>query len=103
MVKEFKDLTDEERKVVFNKAFTFLHDHSDHIYTLFNKLTPMIAPSGTDLWHPELWKGIHWNWFIMGEWQIDDSGHYSEGKFDSSLNRLFNKIKRFIWYVRCIR
>lgn len=94
-MKEFKELTTEERKEVFNKAFTFLHDHPDHIHSLFNKDTSWVAPSGSDLWHPELWKGIHWAWFLMGEWEMDNNGHYTETKLDSAPKRLFNKIKDF--------
>ncbi len=64
---EYQDLSTEEIKQVYDKAFTFLHDHADHVNSLFEKTTPCIAPSGSDLFHPELWKGIHWAWFIKKE------------------------------------
>ena len=66
-MREYKDLSTEEIKEIYNKAFTFLHDHADHVHGLFEKETPCVAPSGSDLFKPELWKGIHWAWFIKKE------------------------------------
>jgi hypothetical protein len=99
-MKEFKDLTNEDQKVIFNNAFTFLHDHADHVHSLFDKQTPIVAPSGSDLWHPELWKGIHWAWFVvsgesMGEWTVDNNKYFTEEKLDTTSKNLFNKIKDF--------
>lgn len=62
-MKEYSDLTKEEQLEVYNKAFAFLHDHADHVHSLYDKKTPGVAPSGSDMFHPELWKGIHWVWF----------------------------------------
>ena len=64
---EFDDLTIDEKGEMYNKAFTFIHDHSDHVHSLFNRKTSRVAPSGSDMFHPELWKGIHWAWFIWDE------------------------------------
>lgn len=61
---EYNGLSVEERKRVYNNAFTWLHDHADHVYNLFDKDTPAVAPSGSDLFRPELWKGIHWQWYF---------------------------------------
>ena len=61
---QYKDLTQEEKFEVYNKAFTFLHDHSDHVWSMVTKDKDSIAPSGSDMFHPELWKSIHWVWFL---------------------------------------
>jgi hypothetical protein len=63
-MKEYIDLTERERWEVFNNAVNFLHDYSDHVHSSFDKETSSVAPSGSDMFHPELWKGIHWVWFF---------------------------------------
>lgn len=59
----YDDLTLEERIRIWNKAFTYKHDHPEHVEFLMSKTDYSIAPTGSDLYHPELWKGSHWNWF----------------------------------------
>ena len=67
-MKEYNDLSISEQLEVYNKAFTFLHDHADHVHSLFeDDVTPYIPPSGSDMFRPELWKGIHWAWFLNKE------------------------------------
>lgn len=61
---QFSELNREQRKEIYDKAFTFMHDHTDHVHSLFDKNTPSVAPSGSDMFKPELWKGIHWVWFL---------------------------------------
>jgi hypothetical protein len=67
-MKNYQDLNIQERLDLYNKAFTFLHDHADPIRRLFDKKTIGIAPSGRDMFHPELWKGTHWVWFMCKDW-----------------------------------
>ena len=45
---EYSDLSTEEMFEVYNKAFTFLHDHADHVHNMIKKDTPCVAPSGRD-------------------------------------------------------
>lgn len=63
-MRTFKDLNTEEKLNMYNTAHNFLHDHCEHVHSLFDKKTPAIAPSGSDMFKPELWKGIHWAWFV---------------------------------------
>lgn len=63
-MKKYEHLTTEAQKTVYDKAFTFMHDHADHVHNLFDNKTQAVAPSGSDMFHPELWKGIHWVWFL---------------------------------------
>jgi hypothetical protein len=64
---KYEDLTYDECLEIYNKAFTFMHNHSEHVHNSFNSKTPEVAPSGSDLFKPELWKGIHWRWFIYSD------------------------------------
>lgn len=36
--------------------------HEAHVQRLKNADPFAYAPSGSDVLHPELWKGGHWNW-----------------------------------------
>jgi len=62
-MKTYEQLTEEEQRYIYNKAFTFKHDHADHVAVLISDAKVAVAPSGYDRRHPELWKGIHWKWF----------------------------------------
>lgn len=64
-MKQWDDLTVEEKFKAYNNAFTYLHDHADHVNDLLIDafLDYAVAPSGSDMFHPELWKPIHWKWF----------------------------------------
>lgn len=63
-MKTIFQISKEERKQVYNNAHNFLHDHYDYIHNLFDHKTPVVAPSGSDMFKPELWKDIHWAWFM---------------------------------------
>lgn len=54
----------DSRREVYEKAFTWNHDHADHVANLVYEKGPAVAPSGSDVFRPELWKGIHWRWFF---------------------------------------
>lgn len=66
---QIEDLKKDELLNVYHKAFNFKHDHADYVETRMSdarkySLAPEgIAPSGSDIYKPELWKGIHWLWF----------------------------------------
>ena len=66
---EYEQLKEEEKKEVYTTAFTWGHDHADHLSNLLEEdyckfVTNKIAPSGSDLFKPELWKPCHWRWFL---------------------------------------
>lgn len=63
-MKYFKDLNEEEQFEVYNKAWTFIHDHSEYVSKMLIMDTPSVAPSGSDMFKPELWKEIHWSWYF---------------------------------------
>ena len=42
----------------------WLNDHKDHIKKLVDSCSNEITPTGEDFVRPELWKGIHWRWFL---------------------------------------
>lgn len=61
---EFRDLNEVEQTTVKERAKSFINKNSGHVNWLMNDRAPSVAPSGSDLNHPELWKDIHWNWFF---------------------------------------
>jgi len=62
-MKKIADLTQEELKELYGKAFTYKHDHADHVALLLNNAEYCTSPSGSDMFHPELWKESHWRWY----------------------------------------
>jgi len=62
-MQEFKDLTEEQQVSVLATAAEWKENHFNHIKSLVKDKKYAIAPSGIDMFHPELWKGIHWIWF----------------------------------------
>ena len=63
-MKEWKTLTRQETKEVVDRANVWLSKHSAFVKCLASMDDYAYAPSGSDLWHPELWKSGHWNWFL---------------------------------------
>lgn len=53
-------LTTEEREK--QAARIWKAKHEDHVKRLMKSNRYMYAPSGSDVLHPELWTGAHWNW-----------------------------------------
>jgi len=39
-------------------------DHQDHVDRLMASTTDKFAPSGSDRFHPELWKAQHWKYYF---------------------------------------
>lgn len=63
---EFGMLTTDEQFEIYASALQFESEHRQHVKALMSEATNAIAPSGSDLFKPELWKGIHWLWFSHG-------------------------------------
>lgn len=70
MVK-YKDLSDDEREKVLDKAMKWYNNHEEHVDTMIEEILGKqmkgVPPSGSDLYNPELWKDIHWKWFFLGD------------------------------------
>lgn len=61
---EFQDLTLDEKLKIRALARAFYEAHTESVRELYLVNPGLgVAPSGLDLFHPELWKGIHWRWF----------------------------------------
>lgn len=65
--KQFEDLNQGEIELVRKYAREFYEQHKDHVLSIYLGLseTDAVAPSGSDMFRPELWKGIHWKWFVL--------------------------------------
>lgn len=55
-----KTQTIEERDKELARAWKA--KHQAHVLRLMKADQFAYAPSGSDVIHPELWKGAHWNW-----------------------------------------
>ena len=53
-----------EQQEIQHLGEEFLSEHKDHVIIIIKEKTNAVAPSGSDLFKPELWKAIHWNWFF---------------------------------------
>jgi len=67
---EYNQLTEDYQEKVRKNAFEWYLQHKKHIYSLIKKDTNKIPPRGSDLFHPELWKEIHWKWFLDNNWLL---------------------------------
>lgn len=53
-----------EQEAIKESGEEFLAKHKTHVESLIKDCKYSVAPSGSDLFKPELWKGIHWNWYL---------------------------------------
>lgn len=61
---QYWELSEEERKQLKDKALSWYKEHQLHVNKLVHGKKIEIAPSGSDMFRPELWKAIHWVWFF---------------------------------------
>jgi hypothetical protein len=49
-----------------NRGKVWYKEHAKHVAKILHKnpSKTAIKPTGSDLIHPELWKAIHWRWFM---------------------------------------
>lgn len=52
------------RDTLYTAARWFVLHHR-HVAKLLEEEGPAVAPSGSDIGRPELWKAIHWRWFLI--------------------------------------
>lgn len=45
-------------------ALSFYLGHTKHVDNLVKAAKVGIKPTGSDAYHPELWKGIHWKYYF---------------------------------------
>lgn len=70
-MKQFTNLTEAEKDQIKVSALSWWSKYSDCVEERMKEAkTDQVAPSGSDLFRPELWKGIHWRWFFR--WQNMD-------------------------------
>lgn len=63
--KRYDDLNDAERKEMLTKATAWQTKHNEHVKRLIKEADTSYPPSGSDMFHPELWKRAHWKWFAQ--------------------------------------
>lgn len=67
---EYEELSKGEQHRVCKLAWNWYTEQAEHVDALMKCHDKRIAPSGSDLFHPELWKAIHWNWYMR---LVDDN------------------------------
>lgn len=63
-MRKFIETSFNERMEIEQKAKAWLQNHSNHVALISDLSENAVSPSGSDMFRPELWKGIHWNWFF---------------------------------------
>ena len=53
-----------EQQEIQHLGEEFLSAHKEHVASICADKENAVAPSGSDLFKPELWKAIHWNWYF---------------------------------------
>lgn len=61
----FKHLSDDEQFNIYNRAWTYFHDHADEVANKQKYVlkTTIIEPLNLDT--PEFWSGLNWNWYLF--------------------------------------
>lgn len=49
------------------RAREWYAQHRMHVNRMLRDHGPQAEPTGSDASRPELWKDIHWRWFMVGE------------------------------------
>lgn len=62
--KSFDEFKSDEQTEILTKARAWYLEHREHVDRLVKHETSLFAPSGSDCWHPELWKEGSWKWFL---------------------------------------
>ena len=67
-MKMWHTLTPEEKEQVYSIGIKWYSDHIEHVDAMVTqvdlKFKFSYAPSGSDIFHPELWKLPHWRYFL---------------------------------------
>ena len=62
-MKKFSDLTEDQQVSVLHAAAEWQESQFEHVQELRQSTQHSYPPSGSDIFHPELWKAAHWRWF----------------------------------------
>lgn len=61
---QFKDCTDAEQQTILTSAHKYWKKYHSSLIKLVGDENHEVLPSGSDLFRPELWKPMHWKWFL---------------------------------------
>ena len=61
-MKNFSELSSEDKERVMAVGLRWYNLHKEHVDSLCKEEKELYPPSGSDCFHPELWKSGHWNW-----------------------------------------
>ncbi len=58
----FEELTEEQQVSVLHAAAEWQESHYEEVQEMRQSSSYSYPPSGSDMFHPELWKPQHWRW-----------------------------------------
>lgn len=64
----FDELSINDQHKAIKLASDWYDEHLSHVSKLIDGATAAYQPSGSDLFHPELWKDSHWLWAFNLGW-----------------------------------
>ena len=93
---KYEELDLEQKISICDDAMEFYGNHKEHVTKLIEDSPNQIEPSGSDLFKPILWKGIHWNWFLHC---VIQQGEFMSGYAYSLTNyfKIKHKEKEYPW------
>jgi hypothetical protein len=62
-MKQWSDLEFSEQQEIKQKANDWWDKYKSHVDSLIKSNPLSFPPSGSDMFHPELFKAAHWRWF----------------------------------------
>lgn len=69
--KNYENLSILEQYNIIQTAFRWENNHRSYVKNLIrSEKNDSYPPSGSDMYHPELWKPTHWKWLIDNGWKI---------------------------------
>jgi hypothetical protein len=63
-VKTWERASKAEQAAIQTAGKEFLSAYTDHVRAITKESHFTVPPTGSDLFRPELWKGMHWRWFL---------------------------------------
>ena len=61
---KFSQLNKDEQSKILSDGMKYFVKNKSTVRKSVDKNTEKSAPTGSDLYHPELWKPSHWKWFL---------------------------------------
>ena len=61
---KFEQLNEAEQVRIRKTANEWLQKNKNHVYRLIEEDKNKVAPKGSDLYNPSIWKPMNWRWYL---------------------------------------